>query len=61
MVKEFKMDDQTVYECELCDMGYGAIETAERCEEYCEKHGSCSLEITRKANYKPRLDFMPSP
>ena len=59
MVKEFKRKDETVYQCELCDMGYSEIDTAESCEEYCDTHGSCSLEITRKAVYRPPIQFMP--
>jgi len=58
MVKEFKHNEVTVYQCELCDLGYGDIETAERCEAYCNTNGSCSLEITAKAVYRPRVESM---
>lgn len=28
-------------------------ETARKCQEYCSKHGACSLELMRKAVYFP--------
>lgn len=59
-MKEFKNKDETIYQCEFCDMGYADPNTAERCEEHCSTHDSCSLDITRKAIYKPPVDFMPS-
>ena len=59
MVKQIKSNGQTVYQCELCEMGYGDIETAESCEEYCNTHSSCSRAITQKAIHKPAAQLMP--
>lgn len=60
MVMQSKKNDRAVYQCEFCDMGYADLNPAQRCEEWCSTHDSCSLEVTRKAIYKPTLDFMPS-
>jgi len=53
MVKEKKIDDRTVYMCEICGFGYADRETASECEEWCRKTGTCSLEITGKAVHIP--------
>jgi len=58
MVNELKRKGQMVYLCELCGFGYEDMETAEQCEQYCDIHGGCSLEITRKAVYKPAVRVM---
>ncbi len=55
MVDELKRRDVTVYVCELCGFGYEDVDTAERCEQYCNTHGVSSPEITRKAAYKPHV------
>lgn len=58
MVDKFKSKSEIVYLCELCGFGYKDLETAETCEQYCDTHGSCSLEITRQAIYKPTVRVM---
>jgi hypothetical protein len=58
MVNEFERKVGTVFQCELCGFGYQDLDTAERCEEYCNTHGSCSPEITKKAIYKPNIRVM---
>jgi hypothetical protein len=55
MVNEFEGKVGAVFQCEVCGLGYKDLDTAERCEEYCNAHGSCSLEITKKAIYKPNV------
>jgi hypothetical protein len=55
MVKKKKIADETIYLCEICGLGYSDFETAERCEEWCGKTGTCSIEITRKAIYFPEI------
>ena len=35
--------------CEECGFAYAEKALAQKCEEYCKKHQSCSLEITRHA------------
>jgi hypothetical protein len=59
MVNELRWKGQTVYECELCGFGYGDLETAERCEQYCYSHGISSPKITRKAMRKPSVPVDP--
>jgi hypothetical protein len=58
MVDELKRKNETVYLCELCGFGYSDLDTAEKCEQYCDTHGSCSLQITQKAIYKPAVRVM---
>lgn len=58
MVNELRRKSETVYTCELCGFGYKDLETAEHCEQYCDMHGSCSIEITHKAIYKPSVRVM---
>jgi hypothetical protein len=53
MVNEFERKIGTVFQCEICGFGYKDLDTAERCEEYCDINESCSIEITKKAIYKP--------
>ena len=60
MVNELIKKGLAVYQCELCGFGYADIDTAERCEEYCDTHGTFSLDITHKAIYKPQVRVMSS-
>ncbi|HKZ94791.1 MAG TPA: hypothetical protein VJ249_09475 [Candidatus Bathyarchaeia archaeon] len=53
MVKERKVDSKTIYLCEECGLGYSDRETAVKCEEWCRKTGTCSVEITKKAVFFP--------
>ena len=53
MVTEKTIGKKTLYLCDLCGLGYSDKETAKRCEEWCRKTGTCSIEITRKAVYFP--------
>lgn len=58
MVNELKRKGETIFLCELCGFGYRDLETAERCEQYCYTHSSCSPKITQKAVYKPRSQVL---
>jgi len=58
MVNEFERKVGTVFQCELCGYGYRDLDTAERCEEYCDTHGNCSPEIIKKSIYKPSVRVM---
>jgi len=53
LVKEKKVNNQTVFLCEICSLGYSDKETAQKCEEWCKKTGTCSIQITKKAIYTP--------
>ncbi|MEW6035642.1 MAG: hypothetical protein AB1529_03445 [Candidatus Micrarchaeota archaeon] len=44
---------KAVYVCAACGMGYADPKTALECEGFCKAHNSCSLEITKKAVYRP--------
>lgn len=52
MVKRNKKEDSFVYLCDECGLGYENGVTAQKCEEHCKKHNSCSLEITKYAIIK---------
>lgn len=47
MVKEEKRNNQSVYLCEECNFLYKDRQWAEKCETWCKKHQSCSLEIIK--------------
>jgi predicted ATP-dependent serine protease len=49
MVKELVKKGKTFYICEACGFAYEQEEWAEKCQEWCEKHNSCNLEITQHA------------
>ena len=42
MVKE-------IYICGECNFAYEDRETAEKCQDWCNKHKSCNLEITKSS------------
>jgi len=37
------------YQCESCGFFYVDKEIAQKCEDFCEKYKSCSIEITKHA------------
>jgi len=49
MVKKLTKKGKTYYQCEICMFYYKTREWAQKCEDYCEKYKSCSLEITKHA------------
>ena len=49
MVREMKKKGKTFYTCEVCGLAYEERIWAEKCEDFCVKHGACSLEITSHA------------
>ena len=49
MIKEVKRNNQTVYACEACAFAYEEREWAEKCQEWCQKHQSCNIEIMANA------------
>ena len=49
MVKELRKDDSKLYVCEACGFAYKEKELAEKCQQWCEEHNSCNLEITKYA------------
>ena len=55
MAKEKEIGKKKLFQCEVCGHGYLDKETAIKCYLFCEKHGTCSAEITKKAVYFPSL------
>lgn len=49
MVKKIKKDEKISYICEECGFSYTEKELSEKCEDWCKKHSSCNLEITKHA------------
>ena len=45
MVKKYK----NYYKCKSCGFYYKNKDLAKKCQDYCEKYKSCSLEITKNA------------
>ena len=38
-----------LYQCGECKLVYKSKRLAEKCEQWCKKHKSCNLEITKHA------------
>jgi len=53
MVKEVKVKGVTYYQCEICEFYYKTREWAQKCEDFCNEHKACSVEITK---YAVKLD-----
>ena len=53
MVKEETINGKTYYQCESCEFYYKTRELAQKCENFCNTHKSCSMEITKHA-VKPK-------
>ncbi len=49
MVKKETWKGKDIFTCESCHFGYATKLLAEQCEQFCQKHHSCSLEITQQA------------
>ncbi|MDY6770676.1 MAG: hypothetical protein SV186_01825 [Candidatus Nanohaloarchaea archaeon] len=49
MVTEEMFDGREAYRCDVCGFHYETENDAAACEEYCDTHGSCSSEITRRS------------
>lgn len=47
MVKQIKRAKKTLYQCEQCGFYYNTKILAQKCEDFCKKHKSCSIEITK--------------
>lgn len=37
------------YKCGICKFKYKEKSLADKCEEWCKKHNSCNIEITKYA------------
>ncbi len=57
MAKQIKKDNKNYY-CEECDLVYGEMSWAEKCEDWCEDNNSCNISITQHSIKKIRKDLM---
>ncbi len=53
MVREIEHEGRAVFVCKVCGFGYADASTASQCQDWCSKHSGCSVEIARKAIYRP--------
>ena len=44
---------KAVFVCDSCGLGYRDPVVAFQCEQFCKENRACSIEIARKAAYKP--------
>ncbi len=49
MVVEISKRRMKLFQCEICKFNYAEKTMAEKCEDWCRKHNSCNLEITKNA------------
>ncbi len=49
MVKEINYKGKNYFQCSICKFYYETKDLAQKCEDFCKKHNSCSLEITKHA------------
>ena len=49
MAKEIEKQGKKYFQCEECGFLYKDKKWAQKCEAFCKKHNSCSLEITKHA------------
>ncbi len=55
MVTEKLINNKIIFACDVCGLGYLDKDTAEKCEDWCNKTNTCSIEITKKAIYFPNI------
>jgi len=58
MVYESLEKDRVVYYCEICGFGYGDLEVAEACEEFCNIHGHSAPQIVGRAVRRPVIQVV---
>ncbi|MBI5228402.1 hypothetical protein HY988_07460 [Candidatus Micrarchaeota archaeon] len=46
MVSKEKYEGKDIHLCVVCGFGYKEKEYAQKCEDFCKAHNSCSMEIT---------------
>jgi len=49
MVEEKIVDGKNYFKCSICGFFYKDEQLAQKCEDFCKAHKSCSLEITKYA------------
>jgi hypothetical protein len=58
IVEEIEKNDKKYYTCGICGFVYGEEKNAKDCEEWCSKHSTCSLEITKNALFRSKEDII---
>ena len=56
MIKEKQISDKLILICDVCELGYLDKETAEKCKEWCNNNGTCSLENNQHARKMKSAD-----
>jgi hypothetical protein len=49
MVVEKEKNGKMYYQCESCNMYYEVIKIAQQCEDFCNSHQACSVELIKHA------------
>ncbi len=49
MVKQINKNNKELWICKVCNFAYKEKKLAQKCEDFCNKHHQCSLEITKYA------------
>lgn len=49
------MENGKTFSCSECGLSYIKKDLAIKCEDWCKKHNSCNLEITKHAVNKKKL------
>ncbi len=49
MVREITLGNRSAFQCEICNFKYKEKALAQKCENWCKEHHSCSMEITKQA------------
>jgi len=49
MVHQVDKNGERLHVCDACGFAYKERSWGEKCQDYCTKHGACSLEITSHA------------
>ena len=47
MVKHTNKNNKDVWVCRICGFAYKEKGLAQKCEDFCNRHHQCSLEITK--------------
>jgi transposase-like protein len=54
MVKGIEDRGKKYFTCDACGFGYNDRKTAQECQDWCSKHESCNLQITKNAVHFPK-------
>jgi hypothetical protein len=49
MVEKLKKGGESLFFCDVCGSGYRGEDLAKKCQEWCSRKKSCSLDIVKHA------------